>query len=686
MKERGTFFAVVLLACATLVGCGGGSHASTAIPPSISSISPTSAPAGIGPFNLMISGQELSTATSVHFGSDVLSPTAEMACGAGGNCETITVSVPVKDLLTAGPVNVSVSNGGLNSNTVSFTVIAVPSANTPEILAFVPTVAAAGGPGVTIAIIGVNVASGATVNFGATQLTPTSLLTCNPGQICPEIVQVPASAIAAAGEVSLTMTNPGTNGGTSSPVQFLVLGKSTFPIEESVNNASPAAPANGNSTHSSVSAGGAFVAFDSTATNLAQGATSGLSQVYVRNNCFTGMANCVPQTTLVSVGSNGSAGAGGTNGSDKPVISLDGRFVAFESDDTNLAAGVMQPMEQIYLRDTCNTILGSVPSCTPSTTLISAAPGGAPGNAPSLNPTISAFGFFVAFQSTATNLVSATVPAGVSQIYLSGQCPSIPLLRQIPGCTASVALASFDASGNPGDKNSTNASLDAVGLALSFESLADNIVAGMPGNGFEQIYTRITCFSLPFPALTLVCPNLTEAISVDSGGKLGTGDSVQPSTGFVALDVAYATRAPNLLPANTSSQQIVGTTTCVIEDILNLACSPGNTVVISVDQNGVPGQADSSNPAIDGQKIGFTSLASLVPNASGQQVYVANTCLVTGGNCPVSVVLISTDTNGNPIGGDFAAMEGAGAFATFSTKGSSSSPGVSEVFLTGLFF
>jgi hypothetical protein len=676
-----------LFALAAVAGCGGGSMAPPIAAPSITSISPTSLPAGSAQFNLLVSGHELSISSTVHFGGNVLSPSMTQACTSSSDCETIVVSIPAQDVATAGSVNVSISNSSLRSNTAVFTVTPqVPPPNAPQILAFLPTVARAGGAGFTMVIIGSNVAQNAILNFGTQQLTLQPLLTCNPGEICPALVQVPASAIASAGQTSISLTNPFPGaGGTSSSVTFLAVSQAAFPIEESVNNASPSAPANANSTHSAIAVGGAFVAFDSTATNLTTGATTGLSQVYLRTNCFAGQPNCTAQTTLISVTSDGSPGAGGVRGSDKPVISLDGRFVAFESDDTNFVTGVASGVEQIYLRDTCNSILGALPGCTPSTTLISASPTGAPGNGSSLNPTISAFGFFVAFQSTATNLVSAAVPAGVSQIYLSRQCPSLPVIGQIQGCASSLALASFDASGNAGDKDSVNPSLDAIGLALSFESLADNIVAATPGNDFEQIYTRNTCFLLSFPGLTLPCPNVSLAISVDSNGNLGTGNSLSPATGFAALAVAYATQAPNILPANPSSQQIVGVTTCLLEDTLSLQCTPGSNVVISVDQNGVPGQGNSSNPTTNGQNVGFTSLATLLPNVSGQQIY-ASTCLLSGENCGSTVTLVSVDANGKPIGGDFAAMEAAGAFMTFSTTGSASSSGTSEVFLADPFF
>jgi hypothetical protein len=44
------------------------------------------------------------------------------------------------------------------------------------------------------------------------------------------------------------------------------------------------------------------------------------------------------------------------------------------------------------------------------------------------------------------------------------------------------------------------------------------------------------------------------------------------------------------------------------------------------------------------------------------------------------------DATGKPVGGDFAALEAAGTFMTFATRGSASLPGTSEVFLGDPFF
>lgn len=139
-------------------------------------------------------------------------------------------------------------------------------------------------------------------------------------------------------------------------------------------------------------------------------------------------------------------------------------------------------------------------------------------------------------------------------------------------------------------------------------------------------------------------------------------------------------------PAQVSKPLHIGTTTCLLEDSLLLQCGAPNALVISVDQNGVPGQGDSSNPATNGQSFAFTSQATLIPSISGQQVYTSSSCLFGTVGCTSNVKLVSGDANGKPLGGDFAAMEASGTFMTFATLGSASSPGTSEVFLADPFF
>ncbi|MHB8484408.1 MAG: IPT/TIG domain-containing protein [Candidatus Acidiferrales bacterium] len=655
MRQRFVLLGTLLAVCLILSGgCGSNSNSSTT--PVISSMSPSTIPVGEGQFILSVSGTNMNGSSIVHFGTDNLTPLQVLnpPCPAGMNCvTTLEVSVPPVDVVNAGTVQVSVTTASQNSTNVNFTV------SSPQILTISPMAVAAGGASFPLTVTVLNAAPNVQINFGATTpLVPTGPVSCNPATACAVQVVVPKAAIATAGTVTLTIANPKAAKGGTATASFLVAGTGQFPIEES---ATAGTPGNAASSHSSVSDGGLFVAFDSKATNLASGATNGLSQVYLAQNCLGSGGNCTAKVTLISSGSGG-AGAGGVIGSDRPAISADGRFVAFESDDTNLVSGATQAVEQIYLYDTCSTIFSAVSNCTPKMTLVSQGAGSAEGNAPSTNPSISGFGLYVAFQSSATNLTSTTVPAGTQQIYLFASCNAMG--GTVSGCKPDLQLFSTDANNNPGDDSSIRPSVDPAGLTVAFQSLADNIVAGIASNGAQQIYLRNTCLSSE-PFLQTGCQQQTVLVSADAGNKPGAADSVTPAVSDGSF-VVYATRAANLLPANASGQQILGANIC-IGIPSTVSCTPSGNLVLSVDQTGAPGQGDSSNPAIAGTRAVFTSLATLVPAVTGQQVYAANACIPPLAPCSASTTLISADANSNPLGGDFGSA-GGGGYAAFSTS------------------
>src|SRR5438552_221894 len=93
-----------------------------------------------------------------------------------------------------------------------------------------------------------------------------------------------------------------------------------------VSVSSSGAEANGDSFHSSISANGRFVAFDSEATNLVGNDTGGNNDVFVRDLK-------THKTRRVSVSSLGAEAEGD---SERASISADGRFVAFTSEAANL--------------------------------------------------------------------------------------------------------------------------------------------------------------------------------------------------------------------------------------------------------------------------------------------------------------------------------------------------------------
>jgi hypothetical protein len=652
------------------IGCGGNPNPV----PQISGLSPSSIPAGEGAFALSISGTNMNGSSTVQVGTNsfpVLSVQTPL-CPQEVNCTVIlVVSVPSSQIVAAGPQLVNVTTAGQTSNDFQLNV------TTPQILTVTPTAVPAGAATFPLTLTVLNAAPTVQVDFGSQVLVPTGPVSCNPQTACTVTVNVPAANVKSAGTVIVTVVNPFATSGGVAGTGFMVTAASSsssqFPIAQSAN---AGALGNASSTHSSVSDGGLFVAFDSTATNLTSTPTNGLSQVYLTQNCF-GSSSCSAKTTLISAAS-GAAGSGGVNGSDRPSISGDGRYVAFESDDTNLVSGVAQAVEQVYLYDTCNSITGPVPNCSPKMTLVSAS-GTTPGNEPSMSPTVSSSGLFVAFHSSATNLTSATVPANVEQVYLYQNCTSAN--GPIGGCTPGVTLLSTDSSGNPGDGDSVLPSIDPAGLAVSFESIADNIVSGVASNGEPQIYLRTTCLE-GASVLQPNCPQQTVLVSADSSGNLGSSDSITPSlTDNGSLFVAFASSSPNLLPANATGQQVLGTTVCVTLPS-TVACAPSGMRLLSVDQNGNPAVGASSNPSASGLRVVFTSTATLLSNVTGTQVYGVPVCAGPGA-CPITPTLIS-EASGTALTGDFGAV-GGGGMATFYTTGSSGAPGIGEIFLAAPF-
>ncbi|MEA2011543.1 MAG: hypothetical protein U9O87_00435 [Verrucomicrobiota bacterium] len=80
----------------------------------------------------------------------------------------------------------------------------------------------------------------------------------------------------------------------------------------------------------------------------------------------------------------------------RPSISDDGRFIVFSSKDANLVENDNNDAKDVFLYD----------SETAGLRLISKSESGTPGNADSANPTISADGNFIVFNSSASNLVA----------------------------------------------------------------------------------------------------------------------------------------------------------------------------------------------------------------------------------------------------------------------------------------
>jgi Tol biopolymer transport system component len=195
----------------------------------------------------------------------------------------------------------------------------------------------------------------------------------------------------------------------------------------------------------SISADGRFVAFESLASNIVPGDTNNTGDIFVRDTLTN-------TTTNVSVDS---AGNQANSNSRSPSISADGRFVAFYSDASNLVPEDTNGYRDIFVRDTL----------TNTTTKVSVDSAGNQGNFFSFTPSISADGRFVAFSSSAFNIVPDSY---AKDIFVRDTL------------TNTTTKVSVDSAGNPGEGD--NPSISADGRFVAFDSSSSNIVPGDTNN------------------------------------------------------------------------------------------------------------------------------------------------------------------------------------------------------------
>jgi hypothetical protein len=170
----------------------------------------------------------------------------------------------------------------------------------------------------------------------------------------------------------------------------------------------------------SMSSDGRYVAFSSAAANLVAETSAG-RQIYVRDTCFGVSGSCTPSTQLVSTDPNGTlVGAE----SILPSISTSGRFVAFlavtpthstaSPVDKSGSSASNSGFRQVFVRDTCL----STANCTPKTTRISLQPGDGSGTGTSkpAGPAISGSANHVGLANSSTAILftrSVAVDDGV---------------------------------------------------------------------------------------------------------------------------------------------------------------------------------------------------------------------------------------------------------------------------------
>jgi len=333
------------------------------------------------------------------------------------------------------------------------------------------------------------------------------------------------------------------------------------------------------SQFAAVSQDGRFVAFQSDAVNLVNGDGNGFRDIFVKDRT-NGAVELVSFNSDAQLPSNGN--------SSNPSVSADGRYVVFESEGrlaTGTSGSVGFPIVYWHDRFTKTTRFvagGIVPA----------------GSGKMLNPTVSLDGRFVAFEANMSDMQTPpphtyVVPPTTSIIYVSDMSTSPPAITMV---SHQQGAATTGANGL-----SFNAKISQDGSVVVFSSDATNLTLAADANGHRDVFAGTpggadcTLVSRRDTPLGAQCDSDSSSASVSSNGQFvafTTSDSIIGG-GMTVIAVR---------------DRIAGTTVAV-------SAHPGGGVVLNPD---VPSISD------DGQMIAFRGDLTSTGGAGNQQIWVRN--------------------------------------------------------------
>jgi hypothetical protein len=227
---------------------------------------------------------------------------------------------------------------------------------------------------------------------------------------------------------------------------------------------------NGDSWPTGLSSDGRFVLFESNASDLAPGDTNGVTDVFLRDVTSN-------LTTAVSVSTNAGFGNGACRGS---VMTGDGRYVGFVSEASNLVDGDTNGIADVFVRD----LQGRVTTLASVGALAAPIPSGWPiSTSSSESPEITPDGRYVAFYSTASNLVAGSQTPG--DIYVRD------LLAGVTTWASSAARSAAQSAFGATNALAYNHAISADGQFVAYEA-RPMLASGSLGTGMVLRYNLTT--------------------------------------------------------------------------------------------------------------------------------------------------------------------------------------------------
>jgi hypothetical protein len=371
-----------------------------------------------------------------------------------------------------------------------------------------------------------------------------------------------------------------------------------------VSVASDSTEANNNSFGAAISTDGRFVAFESDATNLVANDTNNDRDIFVhdRDTDVDGIFDepGAISTVRVSVASNETEADDNSSGA---AISSGGRFVAFESDATNLVLDDNNNRNDIFVhdRDTDEDGIFDEPLAI-STNRVSVASDGTEADNNSFGAAISSDGRFVAFESDAANLVASDTNND-SDIFVHDRDTDNNGIFDEPGAisTKRVSVAS---DGTEADNNSFGAAISSDGRFVAFESDAANLVASDTNNNSDIfLHDRDTDNNGIFDEPGAIS---TKRVSVASDGTEADNDSFGAAISSDGRFVAFESNATNLVSQDTNGSR----------DVFMRDRDAAKTRRVSLAFNCSEGNNSSFSAVIsgNGRFVAFESLAANLVN------------------------------------------------------------------------
>ena len=288
----------------------------------------------------------------------------------------------------------------------------------------------------------------------------------------------------------------------------------------------------GESLNPQITPDGRYVVFGSYAPNLVPGDTNQSFDIFVKDR-QTG------KTTRVSTDSAGNQGIIGKSSYDpysSPSISADGRYVAFESDFTNLVPGDTNEVADVFVKD---VLTGSI-------TRVSVGINGQQSNGKSYGvvsgPSISADGRYVAFASAASNLVPNDLLGAPDVFVYDRQTSSTNRV--------SVTSEGFDAVDGLLGTKSYLPTISADGRFVAFVSNAANLANDGFKTNTNHIFLHDTRPGSPSPG---------SPVPGKSGDGLSGMQNDNPLVGGATNDVLIAKKGAQTLTGGLGKDRFVFT-------------------------------------------------------------------------------------------------------------------------------